>query len=122
MPHERKPETSRSRWTPLSRKALDALLAGQAETDVHLYVLYWLIWCSLFSEEDLLRLLSTEEGRCVMQTKAALSEHLQAMEHIGLMERMVCTNREERGRSASLPPIWASISISLVFTAFRRSP
>jgi len=97
MPHERKPETSRSLWTPLSRKALDVLLAGQAEIEIHLYVLYWLIWCSLLSEEDLLRLLSTEEGRCVMQTKAAFSEHLQAMEHIGLIERVVL-HEPGRGR------------------------
>lgn len=88
MRQECAPKAPNSIWTPLSRSKLEAMLTGQGCTDFHLAVLYWLIWFSLLSDEELLRLLSTEEGQRLTNTQAAVSEQIQAMERLGLVERV----------------------------------
>src|SRR5437660_607591 len=89
MPYEHDPDQPRRIWTPLSRSELETVLARQEYTDLHLCVLSWLIWLSLLSDEEVLQLLSTNEDHGMTYTQATVSEQLQVMQRLGLIERAV---------------------------------
>jgi hypothetical protein len=77
-------------WTPFYRSDLEALLSEQEYTELHLYLLYWLIWLSLLSQEELLRLLSIEEdGVILVKTKADLAEQIEAMKKLRLIDTIM---------------------------------
>jgi hypothetical protein len=77
-------------WTPLYRSDLEALLASQGYTKLHLFILYWLIWLPLLSGEELFRLLSiVEDSRLFVKTKTDLAEQLKTMTKLGLIDAVL---------------------------------
>lgn len=74
-------------WTPLYRVELEELLRKQEYTAIHIRLLYWLIWHSLLSGEELIRVLSLEEtSRSLVQSKHDLSEQIAAMKKLRVID------------------------------------
>ncbi|GCE15058.1 replication-relaxation family protein [Tengunoibacter tsumagoiensis] len=71
-------------WTPFYRKDLEAFLKKQEYTPLHLSVLSWLIWFSLLSHEELLRVLVHPEQPQIHASN--LSAQLKKMSSLGLIE------------------------------------
>ena len=71
-------------WTPLYRTDLEAFLEKHDYTALHLSVLSWLIWLSLLSGEELLRVFSRQEQPPIDADD--LSEHLKRMSNLGLID------------------------------------
>ncbi len=73
-------------WTPLYRKDLEALLRDNAYTPEQLSLLYWLIWLSLLSGEELSRLLSSAQNRFQIHAPAALAHEIRFLRERGLID------------------------------------
>ncbi|GHO82322.1 replication-relaxation family protein [Dictyobacter formicarum] len=73
-------------WTPLYRADLETLLHKQEYTTLHVTILSWLIWLSLLSEEELLRVLSQKEQP---MERSRLSDHLSRMARLGLIDAIM---------------------------------
>ncbi|GCE09189.1 replication-relaxation family protein [Dictyobacter aurantiacus] len=73
-------------WTPLYRADLETILHKQDYTILHLTILSWLIWLSLLSEEELLRILAQKEAQL---DKGHLAEQLKRMTELGLIDAIV---------------------------------
>jgi hypothetical protein len=89
MRQENDPKKPVNIWTPLYRSDLEAVLAEHEYTELHLYVLYLLIWLSLLSGEELLRLLSIEGSLILVETKADLSQQIGTMKNLGLIDAIM---------------------------------
>jgi hypothetical protein len=74
-------------WKPLYRKDLEALLRDHAFTLEHMSLLYWLIWFSLLSGEELLRLLSSSEApQFQVRAPSELSREIRILKERGLID------------------------------------
>ena len=87
-------------WTPLYRADLEALLDRQEYTTLHLSVLSWLIWLSLLSGDEMLRVLARATESQRVTTKADLSAQIRSMKNLGLIDaitlREPALNRHQR--------------------------
>lgn len=84
-------------WTPLYRKDLEALLAQHEYTKLHLSLLHWLIWLSLISLEELLRVLSVQEKTQVDKTtKQSLAKEIDAMTKLKLIDAVILREPDVR--------------------------
>jgi hypothetical protein len=115
---EYSPQESDPIWTPLLRSEVEALIVEGAYTSLHLRLLSWLIWCSLLSGEELLRLLSGEE-QSREKTKDALSRELRTMKRLGLIDSVLM---REPGQSREQRYYATDLGLYLYLSAVHLSP
>ncbi len=83
-------EEPSSIWTPLYRTDLEALLEQRDYTTQHLSILSWLIWFSLLSREELLRMLIRKEpSQMDTEAKNNLFKDLRSMSKLGLIDAVM---------------------------------
>ncbi len=89
MNNDQQPDTFNI-WTPLYRTDLEILLTQQKYSKLHLYILYWLIWLPLLSNDELIRLLmSAKDVLHLVKTKKDLSVQVSQMRRLGLIDHVV---------------------------------
>ncbi len=88
MTKERHAEEASTIWAPFYRTDLEAFLEKHEYTTLHLSVLSRLIWLSLLSGEELLRVLALKKEQPQMDA-GDLSEHLKRMSKLGLIDAIM---------------------------------
>ncbi|GHO50835.1 hypothetical protein [Ktedonospora formicarum] len=83
-------------WPPLYRRDLEAFLAQHEYSERHLFLLSWLIWLSLLSQEELFRVLSAHRQSSVaVISRHTLAQQIRAMTRLKLIDTIVLQEPEQ---------------------------